>query len=137
MTIKRLFKRLRVRFRQVFRGIQKPLNVDTYVSLDDIQSQVYVDIKRMILKDDSVLMIAPYSHAYYIEWREYSAKIGITNVVIKNGKFSYYISMPEKHLKKLKKYFNETSEKRCQRLENTYNMKTLNNLQEVHEVLNS
>lgn len=135
--MKRFIKRLRVRFRKFIRGLSKPLDVDNYVMLDTIQSQIYVDIKKMIQKEDSILMYAPYSNSFYIEWREYSSKIGITNVVIKNGKFSYYITMPEKYIKKLKKHFNDTSEKRCQKLENTYNRKTLSTLQEVHEVLNS
>jgi hypothetical protein len=133
MRKKRLNKKLRIVFRKILRKLFKPLNSEEYrITLNDIQSQAYVNVKKMIQHKDSILTYAPESQSYLVQLDEYCAKINFETLTIKNGKFSYYILMPRYYNIKLVKCFNNTCEKRFKDFDNKFNQNALKHLEEIY-----
>jgi hypothetical protein len=125
---KRRRRRIIIRFRRFFKGLGLKIAPNENDVLDDIQKQVVSNVRRMMSKEDSVLLLAPISNICYIEWKHYFIRFGDSAVTITNGKFSYYVWLPSKTTDNLKSMFYKNVEARRMKLESVYDRKTLDNL---------
>lgn len=124
-------KRALVIIRRIYKYLLRSMNIEYKSELDGIQEQAYLNIRKLLSKEDSVLYISPETHLCYIEWKDYFVKFNENSATIKNGKFSYYIWLPTKKTDNLKKQFNLVIENRIKVRENSYDMNTLKNLKTI------
>jgi len=132
---KRSRRRLAVKFRKFGKRISRIFSPTYKEDLDEIQKQVVSNVRRMMSKKDSVLLLAPISGICYIEWKHYFIRFGDSSVTITNGKFSYYVWLPTKTTDDLKSIFYKTVELRRMKLESIYDKKTLENLKLISDEL--
>ena len=120
-----------VRLRKLYRYIMHSFGIESKEKNDPIQTQTYLNIRRIISKKDSKLSLSPESHLCYAEWNNYFIKFSDTSATITNGKFSYYVWLPTKMTDKLRKQFYSTIESRIKVSVDVYNHNTLKNLKEI------
>jgi len=101
--------------------------------LDEMQIEVVSNIKKMMVKPDAILLIAPISNVCYIEWKQYFIRFGNSSATINNGKYSYYFWLPDITTDRLKYLFYKTVEDRRVKLDQAYDKKTLENLKNISE----
>ena len=135
-----LTKKSRLRFRVRLRKFFKKLSVKIdggETKLDDIQIEAINIVKKMIVKPEATLLIAPISSICYIEWKHYFVRFGDSALTITNGKFSYYIWLPSRSIDSLRENFYRNVELRRKNMEVRYDKRTLENMKSIsNEVRN-
>jgi hypothetical protein len=134
---KRFKQRIKISIRNFFRSFSSRIDLNSEKDLNLIQKQAIVNVRRIMSKKDSVLLLAPISGVCYIEWKHYFVRLGETQMTITNGKFSYYIWLPNIMMDKLKTNFYKMVESRKQKLEESYDETTLENLRNIARELDS
>lgn len=119
---KKLFVKIRKIGRRIFKNSTKQ---------NLVQEKAFSVIRKLILKQNSTLLVAPISGTCYIENKEYFVKFNSTYATITNSKFSYYIEFDFKHGEKLVYFFNRSVEEKRKKLEDKYNIKTVKNLEQL------
>jgi hypothetical protein len=133
MIIKHRFNRLMVRFRRASEAFKSTM--DQKVELDEVQVTAFKICKKMICNHESELIYAPITHTYYVENEHYYIRMSDGAVSITNGKFSYYVWLPEKQISILKQLFDRISQTKSNQLERRYSETTLENLKEISRTL--
>lgn len=131
-----LTKKSRLRFRVRLRKFFKKLSVKIdggEPKLDDIQIESINIVKKMIVKPDATLLIAPISSICYIEWKHYFVRFGESALTITNGKFSYYIWLPSRSIDSLRENFYRNVELRRKNMEVRYDRRTLENMKSISD----
>lgn len=123
-------KRILVKFRAIKRALTTRV-IDKVPPMNDVQLKAFSTIKKLIVKPNSTLLVAPISGSCYIEYKNYFIKFNTTSAIITNSKFSYYIEFNYVHGQKLVEFFNQRVEKRRTALEEKYDLKTMKNLDEI------
>jgi hypothetical protein len=135
-----LTKKSRLRFRVRLRKFFKTLSVKIdggETKLNDIQIEAINIVKKMIVKPEATLLIAPISSICYIEWKHYFVRFGESALTITNGKFSYYIWLPSRSIDSLRENFYRNVELRRKNMEVRYDKRTLENMKSIsNEVRN-
>lgn len=124
-------KKIIVKLRKLYRYFTHTFGFESKEKSDPIQEQTYLNIRRIISKNDSTLSISPETNFCYAEWNNYFIKFSDTSATITNGKFSYYVWLPTKMTDKLRKQFYSTIESRIKISVEAYNHNTLKNLKEI------
>lgn len=119
-----------IKLRNIKKSISSKLFSQT-PPINEVQQKAFSTIRKLILKPNSILWVAPISGTCYIEYKNYFVKFNLTYATITNSKFSYYIEFDYRHGENLINFFNKRVEKRRQALEDTYNIKTVKNLEEI------
>lgn len=131
-----LTKKSRLRFRVRLRKFFKKLSVKIdggETKLDDIQIEAINIVKKMIVKPEATLLIAPISSICYIEWKHYFVRFGESALTITNGKFSYYIWLPSRSIDSLRENFYRNVELRRKNMEVRYDKRTLENMKSISD----
>ena len=121
-------KRIKVRFRKAYKYILHSIGIEYKKGLDSIQETTYLNIRKILSKEDSKLFVSPETSLCYVEWKDYLVKFNTNSATITNGKFSYYVWLPIKKTDDLKRLFNTVIESRIKVSEDSYNENTLKNL---------
>lgn len=129
---KRFKKRMIIRFYKLGKIFS---TTESRPKLDSIQFEMAATIRKMMSKQDSILLIAPISNICYIEWKHYFIRFGDSSATITNGKFSYYIWLPSATTDRLRNLFYNHVEERRMKLEGIYDKKTLENLKVISNEL--
>ena len=90
-------------------------------------------VRKMMIKPDATLLIAPISSICYIEWKHYFIRFGDTALTITNGKFSYYIWLPSRSIEQLRENFYRNVELRRKNMEVKYDRRTLENMKSISD----
>lgn len=128
-------KRLFARIRKIKVALTTKV-MDKIPPMNEVQKKAFFTIKKLILKQNSVLLIAPVSGSCYVEYKNYFVKFNTTSATITNSKFSYYIEFDFHYGEKLVQFFNTKVEERRQKLEQKYDLKTMENLEGIINSLN-
>lgn len=128
-------KRLLVTLRKIYKVILHSIGVEYKKELDSIQETTYLNIRKILSKEDSKLFVSPETSLCYVEWKDYLVKFNTNSATITNGKFSYYVWLPIKKTDDLKKMFNSVIESRIKVSEASYNSNTLKNLRIISNEL--
>jgi len=126
-----LTKKSRMRFMVRLRRFFKKLSIKIdggESKLDDIQIESINIVRKMMIKTDATLLIAPISSICYIEWKHYFIRFGDSALTITNGKFSYYIWLPSRSIEQLRENFYRNVELRRKNMEVKYDRRTLENM---------
>jgi hypothetical protein len=133
--IENQMKRLVVRLRKMTRSTKSIMSNE--IKMDEVQHNAFRICRKMICDSKSELIHAPISHVYYIENDHYYIRFSSGSVTITNGKFSYYVWLPEKATDELKKIFSRVSQSKSNRLEQRYEETTLENLKEISKTIDN
>jgi hypothetical protein len=121
-----------VRLRRFFKKLS--IKIDGGESkLDDIQIESINIVRKMMIKPDATLLIAPISSICYIEWKHYFIRFGDSALTITNGKFSYYIWLPSRSIDQLRENFYRNVELRRKNMEVKYDRRTLENMKSISD----
>jgi hypothetical protein len=121
-----------VRLRRFFKKLS--IKIDGGESkLDDIQIESINIVRKMMIKPDATLLIAPISSICYIEWKHYFIRFGDSALTITNGKFSYYIWLPSRSIEQLRENFYRNVELRRKNMEVKYDRRTLENMKSISD----
>jgi len=124
--------RFMVRLRRFFKKLS--IKIDGGESkLDDIQIESINIVRKMMIKTDATLLIAPISSICYIEWKHYFIRFGDSALTITNGKFSYYIWLPSRSIEQLRENFYRNVELRRKNMEVKYDRRTLENMKSISD----
>lgn len=124
--------RFMVRLRRFFKKLS--IKIDGGESkLDDIQIESINIVRKMMIKTDATLLIAPISSICYIEWKHYFIRFGDSALTITNGKFSYYIWLPSRSIDQLRENFYRNVELRRKNMEVKYDRRTLENMKSISD----
>jgi len=124
--------RFMVRLRRFFKKLS--IKIDGGESkLDDIQIESINIVRKMMIKPDATLLIAPISSICYIEWKHYFIRFGDSALTITNGKFSYYIWLPSRSIDQLRENFYRNVELRRKNMEVKYDRRTLENMKSISD----
>ena len=124
--------RFMVRLRRFFKKLS--IKIDGGESkLDDIQIESINIVRKMMIKPDATLLIAPISSICYIEWKHYFIRFGDSALTITNGKFSYYIWLPSRCIEQLRENFYRNVELRRKNMEVKYDRRTLENMKSISD----
>ena len=124
--------RFMVRLRRFFKKLS--IKIDGGESkLDDIQIESINIVRKMMIKPDATLLIAPISSICYIEWKHYFIRFGDSALTITNGKFSYYIWLPSRSIEQLRENFYRNVELRRKNMEVKYDRRTLENMKSISD----
>jgi hypothetical protein len=107
------------------------INPKKEIKLNDIQSETVNLVKKIMIKPDSILLLAPISNICYIEWNQIFIRFNDNAITLTNSKFSYYVSLPESTIIELNQLFYRLIDKRKRDMEINYDLKTLNSLKEL------
>lgn len=107
------------------------INPKKEIKLNDIQSETVNLVKKIMIKPDSILLLAPISNICYIEWNQIFIRFNDNAITLTNSKFSYYVSLPEPTIIELNQLFYRLIDKRKRDMETNYDLKTLNSLKEL------
>jgi hypothetical protein len=125
------YKNFLLLLRRFKREMQSRINAEEKMS--DIQSSAFSITKKLIQNPDSVLLPAPISGTFYVEYKNYFIKFSDNSVIITNGKFSYYVWMSIKKTEQIKSIFNQELERRKTIIEKKYDNQTISNLKTIEE----
>ncbi len=131
-----LTKKSRMRFMVRLRRFFKKLSIKIdggESKLDDIQIESINIVRKMMIKPDATLLIAPISSICYIEWKHYFIRFGDSALTITNGKFSYYIWLPSRSIEQLRENFYRNVELRRKNMEVKYDRRTLENMKSISD----
>jgi hypothetical protein len=131
-----LTKKSRMRFMVRLRRFFKKLSIKIdggESKLDDIQIESINIVRKMMIKTDATLLIAPISSICYIEWKHYFIRFGDSALTITNGKFSYYIWLPSRSIEQLRENFYRNVELRRKNMEVKYDRRTLENMKSISD----
>lgn len=131
-----LTKKSRMRFMVRLRRFFKKLSIKIdggESKLDDIQIESINIVRKMMIKTDATLLIAPISSICYIEWKHYFIRFGDSALTITNGKFSYYIWLPSRSIDQLRENFYRNVELRRKNMEVKYDRRTLENMKSISD----
>jgi hypothetical protein len=131
-----LTKKSRMRFMVRLRRFFKKLSIKIdggESKLDDIQIESINIVRKMMIKPDATLLIAPISSICYIEWKHYFIRFGDSALTITNGKFSYYIWLPSRSIDQLRENFYRNVELRRKNMEVKYDRRTLENMKSISD----
>ena len=123
------FKTLLLSLRKFNRAINSRIHPEEKMS--EVQTTAFSIVKRMIENRDAVLLPAPISATYYVEFENYFIKFTDNTVIITNGKFSYYVWMSIKKTEEMKQIFNRELERRKVIVEKKYDNQTMQNLKSI------
>ncbi len=129
-------KRLSVYVRKVNRLLKKTIE-GKEEDLNDVQISSFSLIKKLIKHDDSDLIYSPISNTYYIENGDYYVRFTNNSLTVTNGKFSYYVWLPDKKMESLQTLFHSKLESKKEALDMKYNKNTLKSFDEIHLSLES
>jgi len=127
-------KRLSVYVRRVNRFLKRRIE-GKEVKMDDIQISSFSLIKKLINHESSDLIYSPISLTYYIENKEHYVRFTNNSLTITNGKFSYYVWLPENKMEILRTIFHSKLESKKIDLDKKYNSNTLKSFREIHQSL--
>jgi len=130
-NINRYKKRIFVYMKKFGKFIIELINPKKEIKLNDIQSETVNLVKKIMIKPDSILLLAPISNICYIEWNQIFIRFNDNAITLTNSKFSYYISLPESTIIELNQLFYRLIDKRKRDMEINYDLKTLNSLKEL------
>jgi hypothetical protein len=92
-------------------------------------------IKKLIKHKDSDLIYSPISLTYYIENGDYYVRFTNNSLTVTNGKFSYYVWLPDDKVEILQTLFHSRLESKKIDLDKKYNSNTLKSFKEIHHSL--
>ena len=114
-------------FKQNFEGKIEDLN--------EVQISSFSLVKKLIKHKDSDLIYSPISLTYYIENGDYYVRYTNNSLTITNGKFSYYVWLPDDKTEILRTIFHSRLESKKIDLDKKYNSNTLKSFREIHQSL--
>lgn len=120
-------KRWKVRMRKVGRMFTSAAgNGDE--DLTPVQLRAIQMTKKLILKSDSVLRVAPLSDTCYVENSNIFIKFGYSYLVVRTKQSTFYFTLPFSASDRLIGFFNRQTERRRQEMEQEYDLTTLSHL---------
>lgn len=135
MKIKNLTgKRLSVYLRRANRYFKKNFE-GKLEDLNEVQTSSFSLIKKLIKHEDSDLIYSPISLTYYIENGDYYVRFTNNSLTITNGRFSYYVWLPDEKVEILQTLFHSRLESKKTDLDKKYNSNTLKSFKEIHHSL--
>lgn len=96
-----------------------------------LQEKIYILSKKLITLQDSILLIAPITSAFYVENGIVSLYFKDNDFYVKDNQYSYYVYMPEYEAKEIIKLFHRIMEKNTNKITSTYNDNSLQNLDKL------
>jgi hypothetical protein len=132
MLLKYRIRRLSVRLKKKFKKI-KVLN--NYEKLSEIQQKTITIIRKLIAKEDSILLISPISRVYHIEYEHLLIRFNESDCHIMNTKYAYYVYIPSREMNELIRAFNHKLEKKTNKVVSVYEKKTIQSLQDIINTL--
>jgi hypothetical protein len=127
-------KRLSVYLRKASRYFKRNFE-GKVVDLNEVQISSFSLIKKLIKHKDSDLIYSPISLTYYIENGDYYVRYTNNSLTITNGKFSYYVWLPDDKIEILQSLFHSRLESKKTDLDKKYNSNTLKSFREIHQSL--
>lgn len=124
-------RRIQVRLRKILKYFSIIFSSSNDKLTEETQLDALKIINKLICEPSSSLSHVFEEKKYTIETDKYYIQIFDTSVIIQNGKFSYYIAMPEKILDRVKGLFNRMIARRDNDAKRRYNDRTSRNLKEV------
>lgn len=119
-------------FGKLWRKVDRSMNPAKRVpTLNPIQSKTVSIIRRIIRNPESELIKDPETGFFYMEHKHYFVRFSTNTAIITNGKFSYYISLPEYTCEKLEDYFYIYQMQRRKKMEEKYDTNTLSNFDKI------
>jgi hypothetical protein len=132
MTKDRIKKRSKLFIRKVWRKVERTFNPDSRIpQLNPIQTKTVSVIRSIIRNPKSILLKDPDTGFFYLEHAHYFVRFSDNTAIITNGKFSYYVSLPNATCYRLRDYFDHYIIERRKVLETQYDTNTLNNFDEI------
>jgi hypothetical protein len=100
---------------------------------DEVQLHAYNLIKKILPKQNTELLLLPYEKIMYMHWKHITIKIGEIDdrIVVMNGKYYYYFSLPTSMMDELRKRFIKRLDMRKESWESKFNTCAIKNLQHV------
>jgi hypothetical protein len=127
-------RRISVYIRKANRLLKKTIEGKDQ-DLNEVQISSYSLIKKLIKHDDSDLIYSPISNTYYIENGDYYVRFTNNSLTVTNGKFSYYVWLPDKKMESLQSLFHAKLESKKEVLDKKYDRNTLKSFEEIHQSL--
>lgn len=121
----RLYYNLSKRFANRFREAEQPA--------DEVQKHAYDLIRKILPKKNTELLQLPNERIMYMHWKHITIKIGEIDdrVVVMNGKYYYYFSLPVSMMEELRKRYMKRLDMRKGAWESKFNECAIKNLQHV------
>jgi hypothetical protein len=133
MTKFRLKRSIKLIFGKAWRKIDRTLDPTKRIPvLNPIQSKTISIIRGIIRNPEAELIDKdPETGFFYLEHKHYFVRFSSNTAIITNGKFSYYVSLPEYTCEKLVDYFYTYIRLRVKRKEVKYDTNTLANFDKI------
>lgn len=96
--------------------------------LSPVQLRAIQMTKKVILRPESILRVAPLSDTCYVENSNVFLKFGYNYLVIRTRQSTFYFSLPFSASDRLVGFFNRQVERRRQEMEQEYDLLTLTHL---------
>ena len=100
-------------------------------TLSDVQLKAFSITRKLIAHPNSLLVPAPISGTNYVDNSNYLIRFSGNSVTITNGKFSYYVWLPNNKMDSINETFNRSLEKKTSTLQNKYDTRTVLNLSQI------
>lgn len=100
-------------------------------NLSDVQVKAFSITRKLIAHPNSLLVPAPISGTNYVDNSNYLIRFSGNSVTITNGKFSYYVWLPNNKMDLINETFNRSLEKKTSILQNKYDSRTVLNLSQI------
>lgn len=100
---------------------------------DDVQLHAFNLIRKILPKQNTELLFLPHENIMYMHWKHITVKIGELDdrVVVMNGKYYYYFSLPQSMMVELRKRFLKRLDMRKGAWDSKFNTCAIKNLQHV------
>lgn len=132
MTKARIKRRSKLFIGKIWRKVERTFNPDSRTpELNPIQLKTVAVIRSIIRNPESILLKDPDTGFFYLEHAHYFVRFSDNTAIITNGKFSYYVSLPNATCFRLREYFDNYIIERRKVLETQYDTNTLNNFDEI------
>ena len=118
-------------FLRKFRRKLKSIMDSKEEKLSEVQLKAFSITRKLIAHPNSILVPAPLSGTNYIENSNYLIRFSGNAVTITNGKFSYYVWLPNGRMDSIKEAFDRALERRTTVIESKYDSRTVLNLQQI------
>jgi hypothetical protein len=101
--------------------------------IDEVQDYACKLIKKILAKPNTEMLQLPYEKIMYMHWRHITVKVGETDdrVVVMNGKYYYYFSLPKHMMEEIRKRFIRKLDMRKGSWESKFNTCAVKNLKNI------
>jgi hypothetical protein len=133
----RIKRKVKLFFGRTWQKFNRTLDPSKRIpELNPVQAKTVSVIRRIIRNPESELIGRDQETGFfYLEHKHYFVRFSSDTAIVTNGKFSYYVSLPEYTCEKLQDYFYTYINERIKRKEVKYDINTLSNFDKILNTL--